>query len=398
MRRKDCRLCHDTDLSMALSLTPTPPANEFVANPKVEQDCFPLELFKCNACEHYQLLDIVDPNRLFKNYVYVSGTSPVFVRHFRNYACDLVSSFDPAPKSLVVDIGSNDGTLLREFRNNGLRVLGVDPACNIATEAFDNHGIFTIDDFFNQEVAREIVEHHGKATLITANNVFAHADDLDEITLGVKNLLEDDGVFTFEVSYFGDVVAHNLFDTIYHEHLSYHTIKPLIKFFQKHSLKLFNVKHIDTHGGSIRGYVCHASNPNHRAMDNCHEGEINIAGLSDKIEQLKQDLSARLHELKSQGKTIVAFGAPAKATTLMYHFDLGEGIIDFVVDDSLLKQGLYTPGKHIPVLSSSALYEQKPDYVVILAWNFAEPIIKQHQKFIEQGGHFIVPIPELKEV
>jgi len=406
-RRDSCRLCGSSRLVQVLSLTPTPPANAFVDIDGLgrEQATFPLDLFFCEDCAHVQLLDIVNPRILFENYVYVSGTSPVFVRHFELYAKTLLKTFSPPDRSLAVDIGSNDGTLLQFFKSAGLSVLGIDPAKDIARRATDA-GIETLPEFFDRKLARQIREYRGAASVITANNMFAHADDLGQIVDGVRELLADDGVFVFEVSYLRDVYEKTLFDTIYHEHLSYHTVKPLIPFFSDHDMELIAVQLVDTHGGSLRGIS--------QRKGGAHEIDSSVSDFVEKEEELgldtqrtfidfgqrivglRDELAALLNGLKASGSSIAGYGAPAKATTLMYHFNLNLDVIDFIVDDSPLKQGLYSPGLHIPVLPSSALADRRPDFLLILAWNFAEPIMRNNAGFVDQGGRFIVPIPEIK--
>lgn len=415
IHRTHCRLCGSEDLIPALELIPTPPANEFVARNEL-QESFALDLHMCGGCGHVQLRTIVSPDRLFRNYVYVSGTSPVFVDHFRRYADETIAVRQLDSRSLVVEIGSNDGTLLRQFKNRGIRVLGIDPAIEIAWRA-TNDGIETIPEFFSLDLAKKIEEKYGKASLIIANNVYAHVDDMHGMTGAISNLLAPDGMFSFEVSYLVDVLQKTLFDTIYHEHLSYHSVGPLVSFFPKFGLKLVNVERIGTHGGSIRGYVCKSGaiaasfNPNLQSLlkleqelglyapreyDSPKSTEIfNVFG--SHIADVGNRLNARLWEFKSEGKRIAAFGAPAKATTLMYQFGLDSNLIDFIVDDSPLKQGLLTPGKHIEVLPSSAIYEKKPDVLVVLAWNFADSIMRKHDKFLSEGGTFIVPLPDIIE-
>jgi SAM-dependent methyltransferase len=406
-RRESCRLCGGADLTLVLSLIPTPPANAFVAKSALNepQKTFPLDLFFCESCTHVQLLDIVDPSVLFADYVYVSGTSPVFVEHFKNYAADILNRFQAPADSLVVDIGSNDGTLLSIFKDAGMTVLGIDPARDIAAQANQN-GIETKTDFFTKSLAKSIADDRGPTSIITANNVFAHADDLIGIVEGIQRLMAPDGVFVFEVSYLLDVYEQTLFDTIYHEHLAYHSVKPLVSFFQAHGLELIEAERVSSHGGSLRGIVQHAGGPHavgpSIAQRLAEEDRLKLGKSSTlqqfavNIERNKQELIGVLDDLKRQGKSSAGFGAPAKATTLMYHFGLGPDVIDFIVDDSPLKQGLYTPGHHIPVLPSSALYEQKPDFALILAWNFAEPIMNNHQKFQQTGGQFIIPLPRVQ--
>jgi len=406
-RRTTCRLCDSDQITPILTLAPTPPANAFVATEALEheQERFPLELWFCEACAHVQILDIVDPAVLFRDYVYVSGTSPVFIKHFEEYAKTLISDYALDPGALAVDIGSNDGTLLGFFKAGGLDVLGIDPAVDIAAGATAS-GIETWPEFFDTGLARRIRNERGPAAVVTANNVFAHADDLGGIADGIHDLLDDQGIFAFEVSYLLDVYEKTLFDTIYHEHLSYHSVKPLVDFFSAHGMRLIRAERIGTHGGSLRGIACRKE-ADHALDDSVatlikREADLGLhdtdtfQAFGQHISALRDELGALLRGLKSAGKTIAGYGAPAKATTLMYHFDLGPGIIDFIVDDSPLKQGLYSPGMHIPVLPSSALAERKPDYLLILAWNFAEPIMRNNAAFIEAGGHFIVPIPKVE--
>ncbi len=406
-RRDTCRLCGGRDLTLVLELAPTPPANAFVAADARDRDQprYPLDVFFCRDCAHVQLLDVVDPGMLFRNYVYVSGTSPVFVRHFEDYADAVVERFKPRPGALVVDVGSNDGTLLGAFKRRGMAVLGVDPATAIARRASEA-GIETMAEFFTPALAAGIRAERGPAAVVTANNVFAHVDDLAGLRDGVRELLAPDGIFVFEVSYLADVVEKTLFDTIYHEHLAYHSVKPLRRFFEAGGMDLFAVERIDVHGGSLRGIAQaaggpHADDGSVAALAAEEEG----AGLDSaetfrdfagRIRRLGGELNRLVSKIKADGKTIAGFGAPAKATTLMHHFGIGADVIDFIVDDNPLKQGLYTPGQHIPVLPPQALYDRRPDYAIVLAWNFAPSIIAKHSAFRDRGGRFIVPLPKLE--
>ncbi len=427
-RRESCRLCGSDKLELVMRLTATPPANAFVSTDHLgEKDAvYPLDLHLCLDCGHLQLLDIVSADVLFRNYVYVSGTSPVFVEHFRQYAEDLMKLAvwklrghplpratcreqdlaAPAGNKLVLDIGSNDGTMLKFFKAKGLRVLGVDPALDIAKGASDA-GIPTLPAFFTEALAEEIKAKHGAASIVVANNVFAHADDLLGIARGVRGLLAPEGIFVFEVSYLVDVVEKTLFDTIYHEHLSYHALKPLKSFFERLGMEIFDAERVLTHGGSLRCFVQRrgAGRPLSSCVDNLINLEAKLGlhapeafrAFAGKIERLGNELGTLLRDLKAKGKKVAGYGAPAKATTLLYQFNLAN-VLDFIVDDSPLKQNLYTPGYHIPVLSSRAIVERKPDYLLLLAWNFAESIIKNNKTFLDQGGHIIVPLPELRVV
>lgn len=405
--RTTCRLCESKDLSLVFSLTPTPPANALLSDEVLhnKEEYYPLDLFFCDHCRHLQLLDVVDPATLFENYVYVSGTSPVFVRHFESYAEDVVHRFRLKTGDLAVEIGSNDGTLLRFFKRAGMRTLGVDPAKKIA-EIATASGLETWPEFFDQAVASRILKIHGPAAVVCANNVFAHTDDLKGMTQNIRDLLTPEGVFIFEASYLLDVYEKTLFDTIYHEHLDYHSVKPLEGFLMKQGLELIEALRVDTHGGSLRGIAQKRGGP-HAQGSSVKEliNEEIRAGLdrpqtfhdfARRINQRKEELSQLLKEIKSQGKTIAGFGAPAKATTLMHHFGLGKDVIDFIVDSSPLKQGLFTPGLHVPILPPQSVQERRPDYILILAWNFVPSIIESLKPFQNSGGRFIVPLPEVK--
>jgi SAM-dependent methyltransferase len=406
-RRTTCRLCGGSSLVRVLTLTPTPPANAFVSAGKIggAQPTFPLDVHFCETCAHVQLLDVLDPALLFENYVYVSGTSPVFIRHFTDYAADVRARFAPPAGSLVVDIGSNDGTLLRAFHEVGHAILGIDPAREIAREA-TTAGIETWPAFFTRELAQKIRAERGPAAVITANNVFAHADDLAGIVAGVRDLLAPSGVFVFEVSYLVDVYEKTLFDTIYHEHLAYHSVKPLTRFFRENGMELIDTRRVDSHGGSLRGVAQIAGGPHSEAPSVADlvalEESIGLdraetlKGFAGRIDVVRRELTTLLTHLKAAGHRIAGFGAPAKSTTLMYHFGIGPEIIDFIVDDSPLKQGLFSPGLHIPVFPSAVLHELRPDYLLLLAWNFAAPIMARHTEFREAGGKFIVPLPAVQ--
>ncbi len=411
IKKKVCCLCHHKHLKLVLKLNSTPPANEFVTKEKkhIKQSFFPLDVYQCEVCFHIQLIDIVDRSLLFKDYVYVSGTSPKFVEHFKSYFKSILNIASLNKDDLVVDIGSNDGTFLKFFKDHGCSILGIDPAKNIAKQATEN-GIQTLPIFFDLEQSAKIKSEKGKAKLISANNVFAHLSDFHDFTKGVKHLLANDGVFVFEVSYFVDVFEKTLFDTIYHEHTSYHTIIALQPFFEQFDLELFNVERVESHGGSIRCFVQHKGGAHvlNESITSCikHEKKLGLDStqamslLNNKIESLKKEFVKLLAGLKSQNKRIAGFGAPAKATTLLYHFEINEDVIDYIIDDSPLKQGLFSPGMHVPVVDSQVLKDpaNAPDFVIVLAWNFAQPIIKNHQYFLESGGQFIIPLPNLEVV
>lgn len=400
-----CRICKNDKLTKVISLGKTPPANAFLKKSELglPEPFFPLHVNFCPICRQLQLSHIVSPELLFRNYVYVSSTSPVFVSHFEEYAKDVFKSLKLKKVDLVLDIGSNDGILLKPFRKLGARVLGVDPARKIAREASKN-GIQTIPDFFDQKVAKKIVKKYGLVKLICANNVFAHINNLDEIIAAVLSLLSKDGVFIIEAPYLVVFLQKNLFDTIYHEHLSYFSVKPLVALFKRHNMKVFDVWETSSHGGSIRVFVSREKSKYKvkKSVPKLLKKE-ELLGLDNlqtylkfakKIKQNRVKLIALLKKLKTQGKRIVGFGAPAKGNTLLNYFKIGPEVLDYIVDDSKYKQNLFTPGTHIPVLSPTRILKDKPDYVFILAWNFAGPIMDKLSDYKKVGGHFIIPVPE----
>ncbi len=400
-----CRVCNGKKLVKVLSLGSTPLANAFLKKEQLDlpEQYFPLDVYFCNDCSMLQLGHVVSQEILFGNYVYVSSTSPVFVKHFQDFAKDVFQKFKLNNKSFIIDIGSNDGILLKPFKELGAKVLGVEPAVKIAKIA-QKDGIKTLPYFFNLALAKKIVKERGKANVVTATNVFAHIDDLDEVIKGLQILLEDDGIFIIEAPYLVDFIQKRYFDLVYHEHLSYWSVTTLIKLFKRFEMKVFNAERVNSHGGSIRVFVSKL-NSRHRLENKVKKfvNEEERTKLSDVLTyfkygklvlQNKMELSSLLIKLKLNNKAIVGYGAPAKGNTLLNYFKIGQEILDYVIDDSPLKQGLSTPGTHIPVVSSLKLQTDNPDYVLILAWNFAKPIIEKLSAYRKAGGKFIIPVPK----
>lgn len=406
-RITECRVCKNKNLSQVLSFGPTPLANAFLSPKEIDSPeyYYPLDVYYCENCSFLQLGHVVSPTVLFGNYVYVSSTSPVFVNHFKKFADEVSQRFFLNKKSLVIDIGSNDGILLKPFKSLGIRVLGIEPASHIAKLA-EKEGINTMPEFFSVKLAKKIVKKEGKAKIVTATNVFAHIDNLDEVVNGVKILLEDDGIFIIEAPYLIDFIEKRYFDLVYHEHLSYWSVKSLDKLFRRLGMMVFDVQKVDVHGGSIRVFV--KKTKGHQKI------ERNVSTFFDREKKAKLDnkktylnfaslvlenrvkLMDLLTKLKLKNKRIVGYGAPAKGNTLLNYFKIGTDILDYIVDDSPFKQGLFAPGTHIPVVSSDKLKEEKPDYILILAWNFANPIMEKYAWFEKNGGKFIIPVPKPK--
>lgn len=427
-----CGLCFNACLTDIMSLGNTPLANEFLDEQNLNQDTFPLNLKQCVNCKNVQLDYAVDPDRLYKNYLYVSGTSSVNVQHFKDYADNVLHRFfqkiskDRSYNDLLIDIGSNDGTFLKQF-DNKIRTIGVDPATKIAVSAIDS-GIKTINNFFNEIVARtevlELLETTQtapyKAKVITANHVFAHTKDLHIIMGGVKFLLSDDGTFIFENSYLLDMVNKGIFDVIYHEHFYHHHLTPLVNFFKQFDMRIYDVERFpNQHGGSFRAYVCHVNDITNNSSkfdempivkELLYEESLMNVNLADKFKTNTIGLTQKLrNELTDKNITIGIYGYPAKATSLVRFCGLitydknlkihsHDSRIKFVVDDAVLKQGKYIPGGEFIVQSPDVIKTYKPDYILILAWNFADSIIKNHPEVAEYGGKWIVPIPELKVI
>jgi len=391
--RTTCRMCGGLALRRVMALQPTPPGNNFLKESQLGQPepVYPLDLHLCGDCGHVQLGHVVDPKILYQNsYSYVSGTSPVFVSHLREYAAHVIERFGLKPGALVVDIGSNDGTALRFFAEAGMRVLGVDPAVEIAARATQS-GIPTVCDFFSHDLAVRLRTDHGPAAFITSHNACAHIDGLDGVFAGVEHWLDDAGVFGCEVGYFLDVFENTWFDTIYHEHLDYHTVGPFRRLLSRVGMMPLRVERVSPQGGSIDALI-----ELERAAG--LGAPATFAAFAERISTIGATLRDLLAGLKRDGKSIAGYGAPTKATTLMAHFGLGRDHLDFIVDDNPLKQGLFSPVSHIPVMAPDELYRRRPDYLLVLAWNFAEPIMSAHRRFAEEGGRFVVPMPEARVV
>jgi SAM-dependent methyltransferase len=398
-------MCGSDSIVKVMELTPTPPGNNLLNKEDLSkpEPAYPLDLYLCEECHHLQLGHVVDPHILYQNnYTYVTGTSAYFVKHLETYATDMIKRFSLQPGMIVADIGSNDGTCLRFFKDSGMKVVGVDPATEIANRATAS-GIETVADFFSYELSKDLKGRYGAVDFITSHNACAHIDNLFDVVKGVAHWLADDGVFVLEVGYLVDVYTNTYFDTIYHEHLDFHTVEPFQALFARVGMEVISAQRISPQGGSIRIMAQKLSGKYKRdtSVDELiqleHKTGLNKAAtfkeFDRKIMVVRDQLLELVSSLKKDGKTIAGFGAPTKATTLMSHFRLGSDILDFVVDDNPLKQGLFTPVSHIPIYSAEALYERCPDYVLILAWNFAEPIMAMHRKYQENGGQFIVPMP-----
>jgi SAM-dependent methyltransferase len=399
-----CRACGADRFGLILDLGFTPPADGFLSAAQLDapEATFPLRLCRCVECGFLQLDHVVSPELLYQSdYPYESSITQTGLIHWRGMAERIVTRFGLGEKDLAVDIGSNVGVLLRAFQERGLRVQGVDPAPNIVEIAVKG-GIDTECAFFGRDAVEKILSAKGKARVVTGTNVFAHVDDLNSLVDAVQALLTDDGVFVIEAPHACTLLEHLEYDTIYHEHLSYISLTPLVPFFARHNMSIIDVEQQKIHGGSLRIYVGkgkHAPSANVSALLEresvalAPDGEL-LTTFASRVEANRQSLSWLLHSLKHEGKRLVGVSAPAKGMTLLNYCGIGRNLLDFVTEKSTLKVGRFTPGGHIPVVPDAALMEQRPDYALLLAWNFADEIMKNLESYRQAGGRFIVPIPE----
>jgi len=362
----------------------------------------------CDNCHLCQLSYVVPPEQMFKHYLFVTSTTETARTHFKNMATRLVTEFNLDKKSLAVDIGSNDGLLLKYFQEKGVRVVGVESADNIC-EIARKDGIDTLNGFFNKKIVTDILKMKGKADVITANNVFAHISDIKDITDNVKTLLNDQGAFVIEVQYLVDTIKELSFDNIYHEHLSYFSVTALNNFFKKQDMQVFKVEHVDVHGGSIRVYAQKAEGK--QPIDDSvnkfirDEKEFGLdkyetyQKFSEEVLAVKDKTKTLLENTKKENKKIIGYGAPAKATTLLNFYQVDNNVIDYIVDDNPLKQGKIIPGVRIPIKTKEHMDGDKADYILIFAWNFADEIMKKNKEYAEKNNaKFIILTKELKIV
>lgn len=401
--RNKCRLCNDFNLKVFLKLNPTPPANHFVSEPIV-QEVIPLDVCICENCKHIQLIQIVDPCYQYSNYFYVSSTSSSMTNHLKNSVIDFANFLNISKTDdYILEIGANDGVCIKHLLDNNFKnVVGIDPAANIN----ERHNLPIICDFFGSNVLEHFKKNYKSFKLIYAFHCCAHIENIQDIFQTIYNLLDDNGTFVMEVGYFYTVLKNNLFDTIYHEHIDYHTCYAIQQFAKSNNLLLYKVNENNIQGGSIQFFFC--KNNNAMEIENSVYETIEKENLMDlrnydklslwqnKITLCGNDINYILNSFVSFGKKIAGYGASAKSTTFLYKYRLNNKIIDYIIDDSIYKQDFYSPGLHIPIKSINQLDVQRVDYIIILSWNFTDDIVKKLESHRKSGLRIIIPFPEIK--
>jgi SAM-dependent methyltransferase len=403
-----CIVCDAKRVEEFIDLGRTALANKFLKPDElsVPEPTYPLRVGFCHGCGHVQLTEAVPPPAMFEDYLYISSASDTLKGHLFSLSDAVVKWQGLRPDELVIDIGCNDGTLLSGFRRHGVHVLGVDPAKNLAEFAKDS-GIERFVGFFNAATANEIAARWGRASAMTATNTFPHIPALQDFVAGIDKVLAPGGVFVIEAHYLVDILEQVAFDTIYHEHVSYWALGPMTELFGRHGFDICHVERLPIHHGQLRVFVRRKGEGRIEAsVAQTLENEKKLGldhietfrAFAARVRKIKTDLRKTLADLKRDGKRVAGYGAPAKGNTLLSFLELGPDLVEYIADKSPLKQGRYTPGTHIPVVSPTRLLDDHPDYVLLLAWNFVDEILAQQTEYRRRGGRFILPVPEVKIV
>jgi SAM-dependent methyltransferase len=401
-----CIACGRGPVEMFLDLGETALANKFLSPEELgsPEPRYPLRVGFCHGCGHVQLRDRVSPSAMFEDYLYMSSASETLKTHFADLSEVLVDRYRLDQRDLVIDIGANDASLLAAFRSRGVRTLGVDPAANLAVVS-SRLGIDRFTGFFGAQTATEITRKWGKASLVTATNTFPHIPALRDFIAGIDIVLRPGGVFVIEAHYLVDLLDQTAFDTIYHEHVSYWALTPMVHLFDQLGMEVVSAERLPIHHGQLRVTVQRRgegkANPGVAALLEMEQARgigtfATYEAFGRRVQRIKQDLHATLLSLKSQGKRLAGYGAPAKGSTLLEFLEIGPDLLEYIVDRSPLKQGRYTPGSHVPIVSPDRLLTDRPDYALLLAWNFVDEVLEQQEAYRTIGGRFILPVPEVR--
>ncbi len=403
--KKNCRFCESKNLKKVIDFGPMPLAGGFLKKEEVKKEKkYPLRVFICESCGLVQLIDVVSAELLFKDYRYAPSTIKTIREHFKKYAKEMTTRF-LKQNSFIVEIGSNDGVFLAPLKKFGINALGVDPATNIVKIA-KKRGLNVINDFFNVKTSKLIFNKHGKADAIFSNNTLAHIDNMDETMKGIKLLLDKKGILVFEIQYLADLVRYVQYDLIYHEHLCYYSLKPLIKFLDRYGMKIFDIKRIPTQGGSIRVYAANKSNQKYRTSKKIlkmlklekkmdlytHKG---LGVFTKKIIKHKETLMKILKKFKAEGKTISGYGASGRSATLTNYCGINKDYLEYMIDASPERYDRLMPGTHVKIMPPSYLRKNPTDVVLITAWTYKDEILEKEKWFLKNGGKIIIPLPKI---
>lgn len=404
----NCRLCKSGNLKMVIPLEKIPLTEKYINKNKLDEphELFPIDIYMCLDCSHVQLLDVINPDILWDDFTFRTGQAQVIIDHMKDVAQKTCSKYNIQTNSLIIDVGSNDGTLLRGFKDNGMKVLGIDPAKDIALEA-NNAGIPTVPEFLTKSLASNLIKEHGKADVVACFNSFGHADNMNELMGSISDMVAPNGIFVFEVSYLVDIIDNLLLGTFIHEHLCHYSVIALIAFFKRHDMELIEVERVPYQGGSLIGTVQHIGGPNsiHQSVTKLHNYEKNrgfdspkkIESFSNRLDKLVFEFNQLMSRWQENGDEIAGYGAARSNPTLLAQFKIGDKI-SFIVDDHPQKVNKYTPGDKIKVIPTKELIQKMPKYTIILAWIHAENIISKSHEYLKKGGNFVLLLPEIKVI
>ena len=406
--RTECRLCGSKKLKKTIPLEKIPLTEKYITEDQLNStyDLYPIDVYMCLDCSHVQILDCIDADILWDDFTFRSGQAKIIIDHLNDVAQKTCKKYKIPKNSFVMDIGSNDGTLLKGYKDQGMKVLGVDPAKEIASEA-NKANIPTISEFLTETTVDKIIKKHGKALIVNCFNAFAHVDDMNELMASISKMVDSNGIFIFEVSYLVDIIDNLLLGTIIHEHLCHHSVIPLVKFLKKFGMELIDVERVPYQGGSIIGISQHIGGPFpvnqsvNKMIDYEKKYKFNLPGtietFSIRLNKLIKEFSKLISEWKSKGEIIAGYGAARSGPTLISQFKIGDKI-SFIVDDHPQKVNRYTPGDNIKILPTKELLLRMPKYTLIFAWVHTETIIKNNHEYLINGGNFVIIFPEIKIV